>query len=117
MNYAPLFEKAKEYGIPYTIHAGEMGEGAHVPEAMSMGALRIGHGINCIQDKRWLNEVVEKQIPLEVCVSSNISDARNYAAHPIRQLINAGAKVTVNTDNMMFSKTDLANEHSQLRKI
>ena len=44
--YAPLFEKAHSYGIPYAIHAGEMGEGAHVMDALAMKANRIGHGIN-----------------------------------------------------------------------
>lgn len=117
MDYAPLFQLAQHYGIPYTIHAGEMGEGIHVEEAILMGAKRIGHGINCIQNEKWLTLVKKKQIPLEVCVSSNVGDQRNYAAHPITQLLNEGVKCTINCDNMMFSKTDLANEHSQLRKI
>ncbi|MBQ9987804.1 MAG: hypothetical protein IJP28_05450 [Erysipelotrichales bacterium] len=117
LDYAPLFEKAREYGIPYTIHAGEMGLGEHVPEAISMGAYRIGHGINCIQNDAWLQQVIDTQIPLEVCVSSNCGPLRNYASHPIRKLIRSGVKVTINTDNMMFSKTDLAYEHSQLKEI
>ncbi len=116
-NYAPLFEKARELGIPYTIHAGEMGDGSHVPDAIAMGAWRIGHGVNCVQNEAWLNEVVEKQIPLEVCVSSNVKEDRNYASHPIRQLYQANAKVTINTDNMNFAKTNLANEHNQLRAL
>ena len=116
--YAPLFEMAKEYGIPYTIHAGEMGDGSHVPMAIAMGASRIGHGINCVQIPEWLKEVVEKQIPLEVCVSGNVSSIDyNYAAHPIRELLAAGAKVTLNTDNMTFVKTDLDNEYAQLRAL
>ncbi len=115
--YAPLFEKAREYGIPYTIHAGEMGMGVHVVEAIEMGASRIGHGINCVQNPEWLNEVVKAQIPLEVCVTSNCGGGRNYALHPIRELLNAGVKVTVNTDNMMFSRTDLHVEHAMLRSI
>lgn len=117
MLYAPLFEKAREYGIPYTIHAGEMGEGKHVPMAIKMGAHRIGHGILCTQDPAWLQEVVDTQVPLEVCVSSNVGQERNYAAHPIRKLLEAGVKVTINTDNMTFSRTDLAHEHSMLRAI
>ena len=54
--YAPLFEIAKEQGIPYTIHAGEMGDGSHVPMAIAMGASRIGHGINCVLAPEWLAE-------------------------------------------------------------
>ena len=98
-------------------HAGEMGEGSHVPEAIKMGAWRIGHGINCVQDKAWLKELADKQIPTEVCVGSNVKEERNYAAHPIREMAKAGVKITVNTDNMNFSKTSLANEHNQLRAI
>ena len=117
LDYAPLFEKAREYGIPYTIHAGEMGLGEHVPEAIQMGAWRIGHGINCIQNDAWLKQVIDTQIPLEVCVTSNCGLGRNYAAHPVRQLIRSGVKVTINTDNMMFSRTDIAYEHAQLKDI
>ncbi len=115
--YAPLFEKARELKIPYTIHAGEMGLGIHVLEAMEMGASRIGHGVNCVQNPEWLKAVVKAQIPLEVCVTSNCGGGRNYALHPIRELLNAGVKVTVNTDNMMFSRTDLHVEHAMLRSI
>ena len=117
--YAPLFEIAKAQGIPYTIHAGEMGDGSHIPLAISWGASRIGHGINSVLSPEWLAEVVEKQIPLEVCVTGNTIAMynRKYCDHPIRQLLEAGVKVTINTDNMTFSETDLANEYSQLRAI
>ncbi len=117
--YAPLFEIARELEIPYTIHAGEMGDGSHVPMAIEMGAYRIGHGFNCVQNPEWVKLVAEKQIPLEVCLSGNVASTfkGNYAAHPVRQLIDAGVKVTLNTDNMTFVKTDLANEYSQLRAL
>ena len=82
-----------------------------------MGAWRIGHGVNCVQKEEWLKEVVDTQIPLEVCVTSNCGAGRNYAAHPIRQLIAAGAKVTLNSDNMMFSRTNICNEHYMLKCI
>ncbi|MGN1344585.1 MAG: adenosine deaminase [Traorella sp.] len=117
MNYKPLFDKAYEYHIPYTIHAGEMGEGSHVMDAIEMKAWRIGHGINCIQNEKWLQEVIDKQIPLEVCVTSNVGLARNYAAHPIRTLLQKNVKVTINTDNMTFSRTTLNNEHEQLKAL
>ncbi|MCF0109097.1 MAG: adenosine deaminase [Erysipelotrichaceae bacterium] len=117
MLYEPLIRKAKEYGIPVTMHAGEMGDGSHVPMAIKMGADRIGHGVHCVDNPEWLQMVVDTQIPLEVCVSSNVKQARNYAAHPVRKLIEAGAKVTLNSDNMMFTRTDIINEHHQLLNI
>ena len=103
--YKPLFDRALELGIPFTIHAGEMGNGSHVPLAIQMGASRIGHGIDSIQNEIWLQEIIDKQIPLEICCSSNCKNERNYAAHPIRMFIEKGVKVTINTDNMTFAKT------------
>ena len=117
MLYAPLFEKAREYGIPYTIHAGEMGDGSHVLDALAMGAYRIGHGINCIDNPEWLDAMVKSQIPMEVCVSSNVGDLRNYAAHPVRKMLKAGCKVTLNSDNMMFTRTNILNEHHQMKSL
>ena len=115
--YAPLFKIAKEKHIPYTIHAGEMGIGEHIMDALDMEPDRIGHGINCIQEERYVEALRERQIPLEVCVSSNVKVSRNYASHPIRKMIERGLKVTVNTDNMIFGMTDTVNEHNQLKMI
>ena len=117
MEYAPLIAKIREYGMKFTMHAGEMGDGSHIPEAIAMGTYRIGHGINCVQDESYIQAILEHDIPCEVCVSSNVKTTRNYAAHPVRYMIERGIKVTLNSDNMMFSRTDLVNEHNQLRMI
>lgn len=113
--YAPYFKKAEELGIPYTIHAGEMGIGEHVLQALEMHPQRIGHGIDCVQKEEILSEVIKTQIPLEICLTSNCRHKLPYMQHPIRELLKKGACVTVNTDNMTFSRTSLANEHDQLR--
>ena len=112
-----LFEKAREYGIPYTIHAGEMGDGSHVLDALKMKAYRIGHGINCVDRPEWVKAMADSQIPMEVCVSSNVGDLRHYAAHPVRKMLEAGCKVTLNSDNMMFSRTNIVNEHLQMKSL
>ncbi|MBQ1324489.1 MAG: hypothetical protein IIY52_00570 [Solobacterium sp.] len=117
MDYAPLIRLAKSLGIPCTVHAGEMGIGSHVHDAILMGADRIGHGIGCVQNEEWLQEVVRTQIPLEVCVTGNCRHGLLYIEHPVRQLLESGAYVTLNCDNMTFAATDLANEHAQLRRI
>lgn len=117
MAYKPLFDKALELGIPFTIHAGEMGNGAHVPYAIEMGAHRIGHGIDAIQNDTWLQEIIDKQIPLEICLSSNCKNERNYNAHPLKTYLEKGVKVTLNTDNKTFAKTCLQNEHYQCKMI
>ena len=116
-DYAPYFEIVKKEGIPFTLHAGEMGIGEHILDALSMRPNRIGHGIDCIQDQRYIDALKQSEIPLEACVSSNVKLTQNYASHPIRRMIKEGLKVTVNTDNMIFARTDLVNEHNQLKMI
>lgn len=115
--YAPLFEIARSKNIPYTMHSGEMGIGSHVLDAINMKANRIGHGINAIQDEKYIDALIESETPIEVCVSSNVKFDRNYVGHPVRYLIERGVKVTLNTDNMIFARSDLVNEHNQLRMI
>ncbi|MBQ8995637.1 MAG: hypothetical protein IJ091_07460 [Oscillospiraceae bacterium] len=117
LDYAPLFAVAAAEGIPYTMHAGEMGIGTHVLDALQMGADRIGHGVNCVQDPKILEAVLDANIPLEVCVSSNVKRDLNYAAHPVRFLIDQGAKVTLNEDNRVFARTTLPNEHALMKMI
>ncbi len=115
--YAPLFAAAKEKNIPYTIHAGEMGNGANVLKAIGMGAKRLGHGIFAIQDPSYIKAILENDVTLEVCVTSNRSFGFSYATHPIRELIGQGVKVTINTDDGMFDLNDLAYEYFVLKKI
>ncbi|MBR2990249.1 MAG: adenosine deaminase family protein, partial [Solobacterium sp.] len=117
MDYAPLFALAKSYGIPCTAHAGEMGVASHVLDALEIGVDRIGHGIDSVKDEEILRRVVETQIPLEVCVTGNCRHGLLYAEHPVRTLLERGAYVTLNCDNMLFAQTDLINEHAQLRHL
>ena len=117
LEYAPLFEAAKEKNIPYTIHAGEMGNGANVLKAIEMGAWRIGHGIFAVQDPSYIQAILDHDLTLEVCPTSNLYFGFTYATHPIRELMDKGVKVTVNSDDMTFCLNDLHYEFSMLRKV
>ena len=82
-----------------------------------MGAKRLGHGIFAIQDPSYIQAIIDHDVTLEVCVTSNRSFGFNYATHPIRELISKGVKVTINTDDGMFDLNDLAYEYFVLKKI
>ena len=116
-DYAPYFQLIRNMKIPYTLHTGEMDEGSHILDALAMKPNRLGHAINCIQDQRYIDALKEANIPIEVCVSSNVKLDRNYAGHPIRRMMEEGLPVTINTDNMIFARTDVVNEHHQLKMI
>ena len=109
---------AQEEGVPYTIHAGEADGPESVKAAISMGTKRIGHGVRCIEDPAVKEEVKQRGITLECCVTSNIQ-TRAFASakeHPLLRLLRSGVAVTVNTDNMTVSGTTIAKEFEILKE-
>lgn len=116
-DFADLFALARSYQLPLTIHAGESYGPENIKTAIQFGASRIGHGTTAIQDETVLCLLKEKQIPLEVCVSSNVhcEVVTDYDKHPIRFYKNYGIPVTINTDNMTISHTNLEKEYTHLQ--
>lgn len=114
--YEPLFKKARELNIPYTIHAGEMGNGENVVKALNMKANRIGHGVYCVDDPNWLEAAAKSNLVFEVCMSSNCKK-QEYITHPIRKMLEAKVKVTFCCDNMMFMRTNLSREHQIIKDL
>ena len=115
-DFADLFALAQELGIPYTIHAGEADGPASVYKALEFGAKRIGHGVRSLEDRALVKRLAEEQITLELCPTSNLNTSifESYTAYPLRKLMEAGVKVTINTDNMTVSNTTVAAELQHL---
>ncbi len=112
--FAPYFDKARAAGLRSVPHAGEGDGPASIWCALGhLRADRIGHGVRAIEDDRLVAHLVEHQIPLEVCPSSNVCTGvvPSIAAHPIGMLIDAGAFVTVNTDDPPMFSTTLTDEY------
>ena len=117
--FAPVFEKVREYGLPATIHAGEAAGPESMKTALAFGAKRIGHGVAAVEDPELVRRLIEEQITLEVCVTSNYQTkvVPSIEAHPIRRLFNAGVRVTVNSDNRTVSNTNVRKELDILRNV
>ena len=118
-----LFEKefklAQKYKLPFTIHAGEAGDSKSVQSAVEMGASRIGHGIHSVDDKNVLELLKKRGICLEICPKSNLDTKtiNSYSELPLKKLKEAGVKVSINTDDMTVSNTELWKEYRTLTKL
>ena len=118
--YKETFKKVKDEGINITIHAGEGDNVDSISDALQNGAKRIGHGVRIIEDidtvKNKLGKtatyIVDRQIPLEVCITSNIHTNmyESYDKHPVIELLKHGFNISINTDNRLMSNTDINNE-------
>lgn len=116
ISFQPFFEKAAAQGIPYTIHAGECGDYHNIDLAMSFGAKRIGHGVAAVYSEDTVTHLVRTKTPIEVCVISNLQTCAIPAGrkHPVKELLDAGVRVTINTDNRTVSGTNLQKEYDLL---
>ncbi|OPH48295.1 adenosine deaminase [Paenibacillus ferrarius] len=115
--FREVFAESTRLGIPVTIHAGEAAGAVNVYEAVTnLGAVRIGHGVRLKENRSILEMVKERRIPLEMCPISNIQTkaVSSWEAYPIREYLEQGLLVTINTDNPSVSGTDITNEYRVL---
>ncbi|NMC53475.1 MAG: adenosine deaminase [Chloroflexi bacterium] len=112
--FAGLLREAKQSGLHLTIHAGEWGGAANVREAIQdLHTDRIGHGVRVLEDPSIAALARERQIPFEVCVTSNVQSGvcPSVLAHPVRGMLAAGLNATLNTDDPSISNIDLTHEY------
>ena len=96
------------------MHAGEGWPPAEIREAVEhLHAQRIGHGKTLPDDPAVLDLVRERGVTVEVCLTSNLHTGAidELAAHPLPRLLEAGVRVTVCTDNTLFSGVDEPGEY------
>jgi aminodeoxyfutalosine deaminase len=111
------YAEAKAAGLRLTAHAGESGgpiDGpASIWAAINIGAERIGHGLAAQHDPELLAVLAEKQIPIEINVTSNIRTGccTSFEAHPIRNYFDSGLMVTVNSDDPPMFGANLLDEY------
>lgn len=117
--FADMFLLANNLEIPFTLHAGEAAGADSVRSAISYGAKRIGHGINSIHDEQLMKYLADEKIPLEICPKSNLDTKtiKSFDELPIKEFLNRGIMVTINTDDMTVSNTNLKNEYKIMTKI
>ncbi len=103
--FEDVYDRAREAGFLAVAHAGEEGPPAYVWEALDiLKVRRIDHGVRCVEDDRLVGRLVEEQIPLTVCPLSNVKLRvfPNLRAHNLKQLLDRGLLVTVNSDDPAY---------------
>ena len=105
---------AKDHGLRLTVHAGESAGPESIAAAVNLlHAERIGHGLTAIRDPRVVELLVERQVAVEVCLSSNLRTGccARIEDHPLKQYLDAGVLVTLNTDDPEMFGTTLNREY------
>ena len=113
-NFAPAFKMADEAGLATTTHAGEVCGPESVWDAINhLPVSRIGHGVRSIEDPALLEELVRRNIHLEVCPGSNIAldIYPDFSSHPLPGLLDAGVELSLSSDDPPHFRTDIGREY------
>ena len=115
--YKDVFEAAREAGLHTVAHAGEEVGPESIRDAiLELGAERIGHGTSAIQDSSLMDLLKERDIPLEICPTSNVVTGkyvRSYKEHPIKDFMKHGIMATLNTDDPVLFDVELNEEYGR----
>ena len=111
--FADAFAFARDSGLHLVAHAGESMGPESIRAALALGAERIGHGIAAVRDEALMAELRERDIPLEICITSNAVTGvvPRIDDHPVRQLFDAGVPITLNTDDPAMFRCTLEGEY------
>jgi adenosine deaminase len=116
--YVEAFRIAAEAGLGCTVHAGEWAGADSVRGALELPVTRISHGVRSIEDPALVAELAERGIVLECCPTSNVvlGVFPSYESHPLPQLVAAGVRVTLGSDDPPYFRASVAGEYAICRE-
>lgn len=112
--FRQLYADARNASLRLTAHAGESAGPESIWGAINIGAERIGHGLTAIHDSELMSLLAERQIPIEVCITSNVRTGccLQLSDHPVRSYFDEGLMVTLNSDDPAMFGSDLEGEYA-----
>ena len=112
-DFKDLYAESKAAGLRLTAHAGESAGPESIWAALNIGAERLGHCLTAQFDDELMEELSQRQVPVELCPSSNVATGvcRALAEHPLRRYFESGLMVTLNSDDPPMFATDLLREY------
>jgi len=117
--FRALYDYAAANGLRRTAHAGETTGPESIWAALNIGAERLGHGLSTPNDTELMEVLAERQIPVELCLSSNVRTGclSKMQSHPVRQMFEQGLLITLNTDDPAMFHTSLNREYELVQDL
>jgi len=116
--FAEAYAIAHRGGLGCTVHAGEWAGADSVRDALALPVTRVSHGVRAIEDPTVVAELAQRGTVLEVCPTSNVALGvfGGYDEHPLRELVDAGVRVTLGSDDPPYFGASVAGEYAVARE-
>ncbi len=113
-----IYDEARAAGLHLTAHAGESVPATSIWAAINLGAERLGHALTAVDDPELLDILAERQIPLELNVTSNLRTGccKDIQSHPVRHYFERGLMITLNSDDPPMFGADLLDEFETVQR-
>jgi aminodeoxyfutalosine deaminase len=114
--FADAFRLAREGGLGSVPHAGEvMGPPSVWGALEALQADRIRHGIRAIEDPALVRELAGRGTVMDVCPTANVcvGAVRSYDEHPLPEMVAAGLRCSLSTDDPAMFGIDLSSEYNE----
>jgi len=113
-----VYGYAADNGLRLTAHAGETASPESIWGALNLHAERIGHGLTAGQDPDLVEELAYRQIPVEICLTSNLRTGvcKAISEHPTKAFFDQGVMITLNTDDPALFGTTLSREYQLVQE-
>ena len=116
--FRDVYAYCADHGLRLTAHAGETAGPESIWGALNLRAERIGHGLTAQQDPDLMQELSQRQVPVEICVTSNLRTGvcPVLGDHPVKRYFDEGLMVTLNTDDPAMFNTTLSREYQLVQE-
>jgi len=117
--FIDFYKLANSFNMITKVHAGEQLGADYIKECiLDFNPKQIQHGIHIVEDKDVMKLAKEKGIVFNVCPTSNVilGYAKSIKDHPIKEMVEYGLKVTINTDDLLFFDSNINEEYLKLYK-
>ena len=114
--FADAFRLAREGGLGSVPHAGEVVGPESIWGALdALQADRIRHGIRAVEDAALMQELADRGTVLDVCPTANVcvGAVPSYDRHPLPEMVAAGLRCSLSTDDPAMFGTDLTSEYAE----
>jgi len=117
--FESIYSRAADNGLHRTAHAGETAGPESIWGALNLKAERIGHGFTAGDDPELVEELAQRQIPVEICMSSNVATGvcSDISKHPVKSYFDRGLMLTLNSDDPAMFQTSLPREYQLAQDV
>lgn len=119
-SFVRLYDMARDYGLRTKVHIGEFSNHTTIEETiMLLSPDELQHGVSAVSSKKTMDLILENQLRLNVCPSSNVAlgAIESLEKHPIRRLFDYGIQITINTDDLILFNATITDEFVKLMDL